>query len=137
MTEDSEKLARATATLEYEDMKEKVRKIFGDPVVQGEKGGVPDVKEEAFYGDGYNKGDRRNKSGFYSGHRGSSRSRRGRGFGNQPSSSSKVLRCFGCDSTKHFAKDCPHKEEKEEVNMNVNITLFNSKPESVQKNLLL
>ena len=53
MTEDSERLARATANLDYKDMKDKVMKIFGDPGLKGDTGGVPIVKEEVLYGHGY------------------------------------------------------------------------------------
>ena len=45
---DSEKLARAIAKLEYNDMREKLNKIFGDPGVLEEKGVVPEVKEEVY-----------------------------------------------------------------------------------------
>ena len=55
LTVESEKLARATAQLEYKDMREKLSRIFGDPGVLEEKGKVPEVKEEVYYGNGYDK----------------------------------------------------------------------------------
>ena len=80
LTVDSEKLARATAKLEYKDMREKLSRIFGDPGVLEEKGKVPEVKEEVFYGydkkkfrGGMNRGRGGNESGGWRGN--------GRGMG--------------------------------------------------------
>ena len=52
---ESEKLAHAIAKLEYNDMREKIMKIFGDPGVLDENGSVPLVKEEVLYGQEYEK----------------------------------------------------------------------------------
>ena len=35
----------------------------------------------------------------------------------------KVLQCHICNSTKHFIKHCRHREELDEVNLNVQITV--------------
>ena len=48
---ETEKLDRAVSKLEYADMRGKIMKIFGDPGVLGDKGEVPGVKEEVFYGE--------------------------------------------------------------------------------------
>ena len=53
---DSEKLARATAKLEYNDMREKLSRIFGDPGVLEDKDKVPEVKDEVFYSQSYGSG---------------------------------------------------------------------------------
>ena len=53
ISEETEKLARGTATLNYQDMKDKIMKIFGDPGIQGEKCAAPEVKQEVLYGRGY------------------------------------------------------------------------------------
>ena len=49
----------------------------------------------------------------------------------------KVLQCHICNSTKHFIKHCRHREELDEVNLNVQITLLNLKPEVRQESLVL
>ena len=66
LASESEKLARATAKLEYKDMREKLARIFGDPDVLDEKGRAPDVKEEVLYGQAFDRrksGASRGKSG--------------------------------------------------------------------------
>ena len=139
MTEDSEKLARATAKLEYNDMKDKVMKIFGDPGMREDSGGVPVVKEEVMYGYGYRSGDRGSTRGnFRGGYRGRGyRGGRGPGGKNQVNSNGRGWRCYICDSTKHLARECPHKEDQEQVNMSVHVTLLSSKPDKMQKSLIL
>ena len=144
LTDDSEKLARATAKLEYIDMKEKVMKIFGDPAIQGESGSAPAVKEEVFYSQKKTGDDDQEEVYYGHGYRGHSRGGRGTyrgrvyrgGRGAGKGASGRNLRCHVCDSTRHFVKDCPHKDEQE-VNFNVHITLLSSKPDSSQKSLLL
>ena len=161
MSSESEKLARAVAKLEYADMRDKIQKIFGDPGVLGEKDEVPTVKE-VFYGDGFERGRpkyRGSNRGFHNrgfdasrgssfrGHFGSvsnnnyhrearGGSSTGRGS-NQYNNSPRPYRCFECDSTKHYAHQCPHRQQKkEDVHMNVHVTLLNSKMESLQGSLL-
>ena len=64
LTLESEKLVRATAKLEFRDMREKIMKVFGDPGVLNESDMVPNVKEEALYGQWQDKrGQRRNYRG--------------------------------------------------------------------------
>ena len=108
-------------------------RIFGDPELQDSNGGVPVVKEEVMYGYGYKSG-RNDLKGVYRGsNRGKSQKGRGR---SSTSTSGRVLHCYNCDSTKHFIKDCPHKNDSEQVNMNVHITLMSSKPDDIQKKVL-
>lgn len=49
----------------------------------------------------------------------------------------KVLRCCICDRTKDIMKNCQHKEEQDEVNINVQITFLDSKPQVMQRSLVL
>ena len=128
LTLDSEKLVRATASLDYADMKEKIMKVFGDPGVLNNSDLVPDVKEEAFYGYGYE--GRRGKWNQPS---------RGRGRGRGQGLRSRA--CFGCGDTSHLVKDCPKRQEKTqevfEQGLNVHVTLVSSKPEGPQQGLLM
>ena len=55
----SEKLVRATAKVEFSDMRDKIMKVFGDPGVLNETNMVPDVKEEVMYGQSYPQGNQR------------------------------------------------------------------------------
>ena len=128
LTEESEKLARATAELNYEDMRDKVMKIFGDPGVLTERDRVPEVKEEVLYG--YNSSKRAASRGYYRGPgRGYALSRSGQaeqeGYKNYPTGR-RVMRCFCCQSIKHLIRDCPHKQNSEDVHMSVHVTLFGS-----------
>ena len=45
-------------------------------------------------------------------------------------------RCYNCEAVKHFASIYPHQDEKPEE-YTVHITLLTSKPDAVQKNLLV
>ena len=162
LSAESEKLARAVSKLEYADMRDKLQKIFGDPGVLGDKDEVPNVKEEVFYGDGYDRG----RGGYRGGYRGRGGfSGSGRGFNPQQNRFGNLrsnfdrggatyrgtgrggtpgrggaqtqFRCFECDSTKHWANQCPHRQQrKEDVQMNVHVTLLNTKMESQKGSLL-
>ena len=145
---ETEKLARAISKLEYKDMREKLMKIFGDPGVLSDKNDVPAVKEDSvLYGENYDRDDqwggrgasgrvsRGRGRGFVRGNNQRDSYRRGyssTGRGSGPSQSnwrSSPARCFECDSTKHFAKDCPHRSaKKEDVEMNVHIALLSTNP---------
>ena len=128
LTVESEKLARATAKLEYKDMREKLARIFGDPGILEGKGVAPEVKEEVFYGyenkkkfAGGGRGHGESDSGTW--RSGSNRGYRGRGR------SRGRPRCYRCQSEEHFVRECPLAEATEEVhaveeaNVNVHITL--------------
>ena len=156
MTSESEKLARAVAKLEYNDMREKLMKIFGDPGVLSNTDEVPEVKD-VLYGESYDR-NRWGRGGQQSGGQQSGGGRgRGRGFYRENSSTSgyaardgstrdsngraggfdrsnwrsSPARCYECDSTKHFANKCPHRStrKKEDVEMNVHIALLTATPQ--------
>ena len=162
MSEDSEKLVRATAELAYDNMREKIMRIFGEPGLQGASGGIPEVKEEVLFGQDQSTGHGRSQGSYRGrnnyrrrsyyqggrnqgsrgmernqGSRGMERNQGGRGMERGQSYSGRVPRCYICESTKHLMYNCPHKDEQDEVNMNVHITLLNSKPEVIQKSLIL
>ena len=156
LTVESEKLARATAKLEYKDMREKLARIFGDPGVLDEKDKAPDVKEEALFGQsgfdkrkwrggmnrgrgdgGWRQGSGRG-TGSQSGNNGGNNAGGSRGRGRGGSNSGRGRsKCFRCDSEDHFVRDCPvppvqqppieEAEVIEEAIISVHITLFLSK----------
>ena len=144
ISQESEKLARTTAKLEYTDMREKLMRIFGDPGVLSESGAVPEVKQEALYGSYTSRGRGR----FRGGYRGSSSSNRENVTGAQKSSSfrggggarPRTYSCYRCNSKSHFIADCPHPPPSginvnEEANLTVHISLFNSKLAANEKSL--
>lgn len=160
-----EKLARATSDLDYDDMKSKLMKIFGDP--KGDfGGGAPMVKQEAlvtqqeYHEDAYfsfrgNRGGRRGRGGRggYRGNRGNRGSRGDQQRRNPRDAYGQVLRCHECESTKHFVTECPHRhnetqqpqqhrqentmEELEEAPMTVHITLFSGMADARRNALLI
>ena len=115
-----EKLARATAKLEYKDMREKLARIFGDPGVLEEKGRAPDVKEEVLYGQDYEKkkyAGRGRSANQRNGDVGIGRGGgdgRGRWRGNSRGAfSSNKRRCYRCNAEDHMIKDCPLDTQRE------------------------
>ena len=132
LTVDNERLDRATAKLDYDDMKRQIQKVFGDTL--GEASDAPPVKTEEVMYTKYRGGAR----GKFNPWKRDQRQREGR-IGNEDQSSSKNqlpsnnaerkrynsnliidgvrLTCYVCKSIKHLASKCPHKEKKtEEVN---------------------
>ncbi len=110
-------------------------KIFGGPGVLSEKDKVPDVKD-VLYDESYD-GNHGGHGGYQAGgHGGGQQSggvrgggHRGRGFNRGGGSDrsnwrSSPARCYECDSTKHFAKQCPHRTNNQDVQMNVHIALL-------------
>ena len=77
MNTESEKIARATAKLEYADMRDKLGKIFGDPGVLDSVDMVPEIKQEVNFGHGYDRFPRGGCGGgnsrFRGGYNGTSR----------------------------------------------------------------
>ena len=127
LSSELEKLARATAKLEYADMKVKLQNIFGDSI-KDSSSAVP-IKEEAAY---YTHNKFRGRG------RGQSRggSTRGRRNTNPKDNDGNVMRCHICESTKHFAMDCPHREKTEEAHCTVNVTLITGKADSTMNQML-
>ena len=146
LNDETEKLARAVSSLEYKDMREKIQKIFGDPGILSNKEEVPIVKEDVLYGEGYYRGGNRGRG--RSRNRGGGFNRGNRGSGRGAAQSQNQYRCYECDSTKHFANQCPHRQNKneevhyvqqqgsEETLLNVHVTLINLKTETLRGSLL-
>ena len=55
---------------------------------------------------------------------------------NSVDSDGNIMRCHECDSTKHFASNCPH-QKVEETNMTVHITLVTGKADSGTGSMLV
>ena len=124
LPEDQERLVRATAELTFENVKDKLQKVFGE--FDGKDGGMQ-VKEECMYakssfrdragasqsgtGSRYSQSNnyQRGSSGRGTAGRGSFSRGAGRIRGNPRDSQGVVMRCFECESTMHMIKDCPHK----------------------------
>ena len=138
LTIDNERLARTTAKLDYDDMKNQIQKVFGESVGNGDET-LPIKTEECNYTRGRftrGRGGRRTRPFI----------RRGNDRNGQIGSTSRrvefsdtnpvgfggdVMRCHNCESTKHFVDTCPHRTT-EEANMTVHITLVAGKGEAEQ-----
>ena len=132
LSADHERLVRATAQLTFDDIKDKLQKVFGKfGDDEDDNTGVLPVKDEiCLYTKSFYKG-RGSQRGGYRG-RGSFQSGRGRGgSNNQPKRTNptdrdgSIMRCHECESTKHFVSDCPHRqvEKVESANVTVHLTL--------------
>ena len=112
LSDESEKLASATANLTDKDIQDKVMKIFSDPEVLTEKGSVFEVKEEVLYGHGFIKRgtNRRNNGGSRRGYLPGRCSREERKWHQTYSAGKTLVRCYCCQLIKHLIKDCPHKQ---------------------------
>ena len=130
LSTEHERLVRATAKLTFEDVKEKLQKVFGEfGDKEGEMNtGMLPVKEECLYSRGFQRGGRRggfSQRGNSSSFRGADSRGRGKGRGyksNPMSSDGTVMRCHECESTKHFVSECPHRKV-ENANMTIHLTL--------------
>ena len=103
---------RATAKLTFEDIKDKLQKVFGEFGDEDEENTeVLPVKEESalYTNSSYKRG------------RGGQASQRGRGRGgrgafqgakktNPMDQDGNVMRCHECESTRHFVADCPDRK---------------------------
>ena len=141
LSPDHERLVRATSTLKYVDMKEKLQKVFGefDDGSDETKSGTLPVKEECLFTKGFQRG-RGHGRGFSV--RGGTFGRgRGRGSsfgvkrGENPVYQGVVMRCHECDSTKHFVNECPHRRV-ENANVSVHLTLLTGSTSKEQLALL-
>ena len=137
VSEENEKLARATVgELTYDNMKEKIQKIFGDPNADD----TTSCKiEPVYYSNGRRGGSWRGKGrdrGSGRGGRGRSDAKREEYYSkgsdggrsdakreeyNSKGSDGKPMKCFNCESIKHLSYECPHKKQG-----SVYITLFGS-----------
>ena len=130
LSPDLEKLARATAKLEFADMKDKLQRVFGDSCGKDDEV-VPVKQEDCLYTSG--RGRFFNKRGG----RGGKFSGRGRKkypdaktphAGKNPmDADGNIMRCHVCESTKHFVESCPHRENVEESHVTVHIALLTGK----------
>ena len=105
LNEENERLARVSANMNYNHMKDTLHKVFGNgQTAEGET--LPVKTEEVnftrknFSGRGYNHGSR-SEAGF---------SRRRQNPTNR--FNGKPMKCFTCGSTEHLIKDCPRNKQK-------------------------
>ena len=142
MTEENEKLARTTCgVLDYTHMKNTIMKIFGDPC--GSEGNINidplPIKEECFIGrDRYVFSERKKEEDGKYRKRKPDKFKKTDGYDksdmNPVGQDGNILRCFRCDSTRHLASKCPHRNnvpKSSDVN-EVHITLFASSPDEKQ-----
>ena len=158
LPDDLEKLARATTTeLTYEKMREQIKKICCSSAESDGDSIAPPLKEECLYG--YGRNQRRSRGGQVDREERRTRfdrdTRRGQdewkskdrkrtedvseeraAQGNPVNARGVTLRCFRCDSTKHFSRNCPQQDRKNDV-QEIHITLFNGVPDMKQKNLVM
>ena len=142
LTIDNERLARATAKLEYGDMKVQIQKVFGETVGNDDET-LPIKTKECNY-------TRGNRGGYRARGRGNYRETkysRGNNIGEHSRNSQSgaresnetnpigadgnIMRCHICESTKHFSSCCPHRRS-EEAHVTVNITLLAGMGENEQ-----
>ena len=161
LTEDHERLVRATATLTFQDMKDKLQKVFGefdmkDGQMQESKMAV---KEECFFARGYNqqRGRGRGRGGSQWSQRTVPQQGYGSRFGaygsdkrseNPKGPDGNIMRCYECDSTMHLSWDCSRKKERwqkekkqnrrtEHVELTVELTLVAGIATAEQDELLV
>ena len=153
LSDDHERLVRATASLNYNAMKDTLQKVFGElDTKDGElKDSTLPVKEEVLFTKGYQ--HRYRGGGRGSQHQnyqrdsgasgGSQRFQRGRGRGrgrrdggNPVDTSGTVMRCHECESTRHFVNDCPDRKV-EEANLTVHLTLVAGSASKEQEVMLV
>ena len=135
ISEDHERLVRATSTLTFDDMKDKLQKVFGE--FGGDKeGGTLPLKEDCLYtgyyrgrGRGYQQQGTFQPRGSFSRDQWGTFPQRGSGRGrgqstrdNPYNQGGTQMRCHECESTKHFVSDCPHRSYQN-AKMLVNLTL--------------
>ena len=139
MSEDNEKLARTVCgDLTYDNMKEKVKKIFGDSLNTDTES--PSIKEEVLYGRDYSSKNRFNSGGgsgkksvvrFQDLTQQNTQQNRQQGASGGYGYKKK---CYACGSPKHLIADCPTK--KSDDTEEVHITLLTGDPDDRQKSLM-
>ena len=120
LSEQDEKVVKATTTLKYNDVKDKLKSIFGD-VGTSTSGGLSDIKsEDVFENDTestlYTRGKFGNR-GFSRGRGRGQLSKRGKTVSYKKSKDGKnpldpegnFTQCFTCKSIYHWTPQCPHK----------------------------
>ena len=130
LNDEHERLVRATAKMEFEDMKQQLQKVFGQYCDKEEiqEGALP-IKEECLYGaygqqktfrGGY---DRRNKDrkSQYSRYerpqeqiwKNDRQQRQTQKIKDNPTDEDgNIMRCHECDSKKHLVRQCPHRKQE-------------------------
>ena len=138
--EDHERLVRATAKMEFEDMKEQLNKVFGQYNEKDEVEVALPIKEECLYGavgqqrrggqgirrlrrtpeqnwrhegqQSQNWRSERNHDNWRGdrSHKSTQKSR-----DNPKDEEGNIMRCHECDSKKHLVRQCPHRDKPKEV----------------------
>ena len=119
LSADHERLVRATAKLTFEDIKDKLQKVFGEfgDEDSDDTGVLPTKTESALYTN--SSAGKRGRGGQAS-QRGARGGRGGRGAfqgtreTNPSDSDGNIMRCHECESTRHFVKDCPDRKKYKE-----------------------
>ena len=98
MTEENERLARVSAKMDYDNMKETLHKVFGNnQCTEGDS--LPIKTEEVNY-------TRRQipRKGYFQNQRGKL---------NPKGPDGKPMRCYNCNSAEHLSRDCPHPRKRD------------------------
>ena len=111
VSDENEKLARTTCgELTYKNMKDTLMKVFGEfggASVDSSNNALP-IKQECMYGSGRRNVDNNGKGKFGKTISGT----------NYTGKDGKPLRCYECDSIKHLANRCPHRNVAKQSNNN-------------------
>ena len=137
ISEEKESLARTTCgALTYDEMKETLKKIFGD--VASSESSAPAIKTEPesvnIVNRGYNKNNfpNRYRNNTY---RGGNPSRGGyRNYLNPKDRFGKTLLCYNCKSDRHLANHCPNKNVNlvcDEKTDEIHVTLFSNEVKNI------
>ena len=139
ISEEYEKLARATCKeMKYDEMKSTILKIFSDPAAGNSSDEpAPSIKSEPVFKVTHTPGYR---GGYRGRGRGSYRS--GQSYDLNPKDrEGNVLRCYKCNSPKHFARYCDQKKDESKESTpakkeTIHITLLSSSKNRKMSNLV-